>query len=166
MKPDKKEHIQNVSTKDVSVCLDEDSSMNTLPKDFFEKVIDLENSLILEIDIQAVETLALMYQKAIQYYSSRNRQRALDFLYRLKVLFSNQDVIKKLNKARLSQSLTSSTPLPYNTKSILSEFNSSFETSVEVIKEDMQMQKKNMQKTRSNQRRISLISRESVIRLI
>lgn len=162
MKPDKMESIQNVSTKDISVCLEEDFVVCTLPKDFFEKVMDLENSLLVNIDVQVVETLASMYQKAVQFYSSRNRQKELDYLYRLKVLLSNEDIMKQLNKVRLKEKLSHMSPPGLSSKSILLEFKNSYQTSVEVIMEDMQIQKKSLLRNRLNKKRISLISTDAV----
>lgn len=69
-----------------------------LPKEFFEKIIDLENMIIRENEIIIIENLARLYKLAVEFYSGYNKQKEEDFLYRLQLLFTNRDILNILDE--------------------------------------------------------------------
>jgi hypothetical protein len=79
-----------------------------LPENFFEKVLDLELKLKREFHLSILEELVSLYsvirvfiQIAIEYYESNNNQKHLDYHTRLKLLLSQPEIIKKMNKEKL-----------------------------------------------------------------
>ena len=61
-----------------------------LPSGFFEKICDLENSLLVNKDLIKIENLARLYKIGVEYYSGSNSSREADYLFRLQSLFSNK----------------------------------------------------------------------------
>ena len=67
-------------------------SVNSLPSKFFEKICDIENSLLLEKDLIKIENLARLYKIGVEYYSGVNSVKENDFLFRLQALFSDKNL--------------------------------------------------------------------------
>lgn len=61
-----------------------------LPSQFFEKICDLENSLLVEKDLIKVENLARLYKIGVEFYSGTNSDKENDYLFRLQALFSSK----------------------------------------------------------------------------
>ena len=72
-----------------------------LPENFFEKVLDLELKLKRDFHLSILEELINLYSIAIEYYESNNNQKHLDYQTRLKLLLSQPEIIKKMNKENL-----------------------------------------------------------------
>lgn len=79
-----------------------------LPENFFEKVLDLELKLKRDFHLSILEELVNLYsvklifiQVAIEYYESNNNQKHVDYQTRLKLLLSQPEIIKKMNKEKL-----------------------------------------------------------------
>jgi len=72
-----------------------------LPENFFEKVLDLELKLKRDFHLSILEELLNLYSVAIEYYESNNNQKHLDYQTRLKLLLSQPEIIKKMNKEKL-----------------------------------------------------------------
>ena len=65
----------------------------SLPSEYFEKICDLENSLIMEKDIIKVENLARLYKIGVEYYSSYNSIKSKNFLLKLhNLLIAHNDL--------------------------------------------------------------------------
>lgn len=135
---------------------DIESLQGTLPSDFFEKICDLENSMLIEKDIIKIENLARLYKVGVEYYSSRNSTKASNFLYKLQQLFSNKHLafalqsrststIKQLNNRRQSmlnmefglQKLEEKYQNGKHITGILSTFEIKFNESLKIINNDM-----------------------------
>lgn len=67
-------------------------TVNSLPSKFFEKICDIENSLLLEKDLIKIENLARLYKIGVEYYSGVNSVKENDFLFRLQSLFSDKNL--------------------------------------------------------------------------
>lgn len=65
-----------------------------LPSQFFEKICDLENSLLVEKDLIKIENLARLYKIGVEFYSGHNSTKESDYLFRLQGLFSNKQINK------------------------------------------------------------------------
>lgn len=61
-----------------------------LPSQFFEKICDLENSLLVEKNLIKIENLARLYKIGVEFYSGVNSVKESDYLFRLQSLFSNK----------------------------------------------------------------------------
>lgn len=61
-----------------------------LPLQFFEKICDLENCLLVEKDLIKIENLARLYKIGVEFYSGVNSVKENDYLFRLQSLFSNK----------------------------------------------------------------------------
>ena len=64
------------------------NSFNKLPNEFFEKICDLENELIIEEDVDCIEKLARLYKIGVEHYSSSNNDKKDFFLEKLQFLLN------------------------------------------------------------------------------
>jgi hypothetical protein len=83
-----------------------------LPENFFEKVLDLELKLKRDFHLSILEELVNLYsvncvfiQIAIEYYESNNNQKHIDYQTRLKLLLSQPEIIKRMNKEKLKSKI-------------------------------------------------------------
>lgn len=76
-----------------------------LPENFFEKVLDLELKLKREFHLSILEELINLYSIAIEYYESNNNQKHMDYQTRLKLLLSQPEILKKMNKEKMKSKL-------------------------------------------------------------
>ena len=67
-------------------------TVNQLPKNFFENVLELELKLKDKFDIKVLQELAKLYSTAVEYYESINSPKYLKYQQNLNLLFSDPDI--------------------------------------------------------------------------
>lgn len=132
-----------------------------LPSQFFEKICDLENSLLEDKDLIKVENLARLYKIGVEFYSGVNSVKENDFLFRLQALFSSKSLSQlyeenndsankhvKINvkkKARFNLEVnTNKENDTQSAASILSKFEIRFNNALNLVRNDIIAQESNM----------------------
>lgn len=77
-----------------------------LPSQFFEKICDLENSLLVDKDLVKIENLARLYKIGVEYYSGINSVKESDYLFKLQTLFSNKHLSHFYNPGNDNKHIT------------------------------------------------------------
>jgi hypothetical protein len=132
----------------------------SLPSQFFEKICDLENSLLEDKDLIKVENLARLYKIGVEFYSGINSIKENDFLFRLQALFSskslsqlyeeNNDFNKHVKgnvkkKARYNLEVSTNKENDFQSAaSILSKFEIRFNNALNMVRNDIIVQESNM----------------------
>ena len=81
----------------------EEKKIHTLPKDFFETVIECEVKLKEKFDIRVFQKLADYYTVAIEYYESINDPRFMIYNQNLSLLFSQTEAKKYISGGNIKQ---------------------------------------------------------------
>lgn len=130
-------NIKNTVTEEEINSYESDLN-NNLPSDYYEKVIDLENSLLSNNkDIAKTENLARLYKIGVENFTSTNNfKRADNFLKKLQDLLSKKKKITYQHKTskNINNNLNSFANENANLKIDKIDFNSIEDISLESIK--------------------------------
>lgn len=151
----------------------------SLPSEYFEKICDLENSLIIEKDIIKVENLARLYKIGVEYYSSYNSFKSENFLHKLhNLLVTHNDLFftddqephmndidfnKRYKQAIKNENRNKITHINKdNIKSLISEFELKFNDALKLINKDLATQEDHFIKRRNKKKRDTYLLMEVV----
>jgi len=70
--------------------------VNSLPENFFEKLVDLENKIEREFTMDLLQELINTYSTAIEYYESIEDPKYMNFTNKLNSLLSKPQILKKM----------------------------------------------------------------------
>lgn len=113
-----------------------------LPSEYFEKICDLENSLLKEKNLIKMENLARLYKIGVEYYSIRNQKKATNFLFKLQNLFSKKKTL--LNELLLNKKYEAaygrSEENEESIASLISKFEIKFNNALSIVNQDIRSQ--------------------------